>query len=180
MWAAVRAELRRPGFKGGRGNSPPVEVAGATGATTGTLTGLDRDFLTATADGIVFKGTFATGLPVDLMGAKALAAGVTPEITLPLETLDFVEGFAAEMFAATLGADLAGATIRFLTEAGGVALTVGFLADEWIAVLADGLIVGLDGTRIGAAAFLAGLTVLLTALMGALGFLTGAFTICLL
>ena len=41
-----------------------VEVDGATGATTGTITGLGTDFFTATADKIVFKGTFATGLPV--------------------------------------------------------------------------------------------------------------------
>ena len=99
----MRAELRRPGFKGGRGNNPPVEGAGATTAAAGMLTGLGTDFLTATADGEVFKGAFATGLAVDLGGGEALVAGVAPEITLPTGTLDFVRGFAAWVFAALNG-----------------------------------------------------------------------------
>lgn len=198
MWAAVRAELRRPGLSGGRGKRPPVD--GATASRTGGLAGFaafafsgtgggTAAVFTDTTDSGFFNGTFGIGLPVDLGSAGALPPDGVPELPFTA-AMAFTAGFAAwdfltavfgtpsvcdPAFGTTLGVDPATFWAALLETALGEAFN-GCLE----AVFAGDFGAGLGGGTSGVALFLAEWTVLATVLTGVFGFLTGAFTICLL
>jgi len=168
---ATRAELRRPGFKGGGAISPPLRGAGAgAGAATGAAaltTGLTGALAGALAAGLAagLAEGFATGFGADL------AAG-----------FDNVFGTGLTGLATALAFDGTGLAAVFLAAAG-----AGFLAGAAFAAglaLATGLAGFFTGLAAALGAGLAFTAVLATGLAEALAaglvFFAWAFTMCLL
>ena len=199
MWASARAELLRPGLRGGGGGRPfwPSTGLGSTATGTGATAGTGAlasfaDFLIATGNGLALAGlakaltaTFATGFATTLALALAGATGFGGAALAFVLDVGLIVAFGAALALADfLGTGLAAALgTGFFTATLG--LTTGLAI-----FLATGLATALGATLDTALAFATALTLLTTALAVVLALLAGfpaladfagfAFTACLL